>query len=63
MVGPRGEACPHKGQRGEYSAGPWQSSARLTAERVCAYSQVVSTARSGALVGGARGRPVVLSIV
>eukprot|EP00962_Isochrysis_galbana_P038730 scaffold13782_cov163-Isochrysis_galbana.AAC.1 len=23
--------CPHKGQRGEYSAGPWQSSARLSA--------------------------------
>eukprot|EP00962_Isochrysis_galbana_P025625 scaffold7923_cov121-Isochrysis_galbana.AAC.5 len=23
--------CPHKGQRGEYFAGPWQSSARLSA--------------------------------
>eukprot|EP00962_Isochrysis_galbana_P006366 scaffold1723_cov104-Isochrysis_galbana.AAC.1 len=28
--------CANKGQRGEYSAGPWQSSDRLSA--VCAYT-------------------------
>eukprot|EP00962_Isochrysis_galbana_P007703 scaffold2086_cov133-Isochrysis_galbana.AAC.4 len=27
----REACCPHKGQRGEYFAGPWQSSARLSA--------------------------------